>query len=124
MSMGQGNLLRELTGEPNRPDDIGLLPAAAQRRASTARSAQRLRALPQEGAASEFMTTRDAQIGFEDLLLPEETRQLFAEVHLELRREDFLVHHGVAPRRTFLFVGPPGTGKSATTASCVVSSPR
>jgi SpoVK/Ycf46/Vps4 family AAA+-type ATPase len=60
------------------------------------------------------MTTRDAQIGFEDLLLPKEIRRLFAEVHLELRREDFLVHHGVAPRRTFLFVGPPGTGKSAT----------
>ena len=112
--MGQGNLLRELTGEPDRAEDIGLSPAAAQRRASTARSAQRLRALPQEGGASEFMTTRDAQIGFEDLLLPKETRRLFAEVHLELRREDFLVHHGVAPRRTFLFVGPPGTGKSAT----------
>ena len=60
------------------------------------------------------MTIRDARIGFEDLLLPEETRRLFAEVHLELRREDFLVHHGIAPRRTFLFVGPPGTGKSAT----------
>jgi SpoVK/Ycf46/Vps4 family AAA+-type ATPase len=60
------------------------------------------------------MTIRDARISFEDLLLPEETRRLFAEVHLELRREDFLVHHGIAPRRTFLFVGPPGTGKSAT----------
>lgn len=79
-----------------------------------ARSAQRLRALPQAGMTSELMTIRDARIGFEDLLLPEETRRLFAEVHLELRREDFLVHHGVAPRRTFLFVGPPGTGKSAT----------
>lgn len=79
-----------------------------------ARSTQRLRALPQAGIASELMTIRDARISFENLLLPKETRQLFAEVHLELRREDFLVHHGVAPRRTFLFVGPPGTGKSAT----------
>jgi SpoVK/Ycf46/Vps4 family AAA+-type ATPase len=112
--MGQGDLLREFTSGPSHEGDNGLLPAAAQRRASTARSAQRLRALPQERVVAELMTTRHAQIGFEDLLLPNETRHLFAEVHLELRREDFLVHHGVAPRRTFLFVGPPGTGKSAT----------
>lgn len=112
--MGQGDLLRELTGDPAYDDGNGLPPAAAQRRAATARSAQSLRALPQERIASELMTTREAQLGFEDLLLADETRHLFAEVHLELRREDFLVHHGVAPRRTFLFVGPPGTGKSAT----------
>jgi SpoVK/Ycf46/Vps4 family AAA+-type ATPase len=41
-------------------------------------------------------------------------RQLFAEVHLEHRRADFLIAHGVGPRRTFLFTGPPGCGKSAT----------
>lgn len=60
------------------------------------------------------MTTREPQIGFADLLLPKETRRLFGEVHLEIRREDFLVLHGIAPRRTLLFVGPPGTGKTAT----------
>jgi SpoVK/Ycf46/Vps4 family AAA+-type ATPase len=112
--MGQGDLLRELTGDLPQEADGRLLPAAAQRRANTARSTQRLRALPEDRVASELMVTRDPQIGFDDLLLPEETRRLFAEVHLELRREDFLVHHGVAPRRTFLFIGPPGTGKSAT----------
>ncbi len=112
--MGHGDLLRELTGDVAPEANGRLLPAAAQRRADTARSAQRLRALPQERIVSELIVTRGPQIAFEDLLLPEDTRRLFAEVHLELRREDFLVHHGVAPRRTFLFVGPPGTGKSAT----------
>lgn len=112
--MGQGDLLRELAGECEEADDNRLLPAAARRRASMARSTQRLRALPQDRIASELMITRDPQIGFADLLLPDEVRRLFGEVHLELRREDFLVHHGVAPRRTFLFVGPPGTGKTAT----------
>jgi SpoVK/Ycf46/Vps4 family AAA+-type ATPase len=112
--MGQGDLLRELTGDPPEMPDNGLLPSAVRRRATAARSTQRLRALPQDSGLSELITTRDAQIGFEDLLLPEPTRRLFAEVHLELRREDFLVHRGVAPRRSFLFVGPPGTGKSAT----------
>ncbi|OBI42464.1 AAA family ATPase [Mycobacterium colombiense] len=60
------------------------------------------------------MSIRDARIGFGDLLLPESTRRLFGEVHLEIRKEDFLVHHGISPRRRFLLVGPPGTGKSAT----------
>ena len=113
MSVGQGDLLREYTGEAT-PDNGRLLPAAGRRRADTARSTQRLRALPQDRAVSELIVTREPRIGFDDLLLPEETRRLFGEVHLELRREDFLVHHGVAPRRSFLFVGPPGTGKSAT----------
>lgn len=113
VSVGQGDLLREYTGEAA-PDNGRLLPAAARRRAETARSTQRLRALPQDRAVSELIVTREPRIGFDDLLLPEETRRLFGEVHLELRREDFLVHHGVAPRRSFLFVGPPGTGKSAT----------
>lgn len=112
--MGRGDLLREFTGHVPGDGDQSLLPAAVRRRADTARSAQRLRALPQERVVSELMTIRNARLGFGDLLLPEETRRLFGEVHLELRREDFLVHHGVAPRRTFLFVGPPGTGKSAT----------
>lgn len=112
--MGQGDLLRELTGDLPPDSDRQLLPTAARRRAEAARSTQRLRALPQDRIASELIITRDSQIGFDDLCLPEEVRHLFGEVHLELRREDFLVHHGVAPRRTFLFVGPPGTGKSAT----------
>jgi SpoVK/Ycf46/Vps4 family AAA+-type ATPase len=112
--MGQGDLLRELTGDLPPDSDGRLLPTASRRRAETARSTQRLRALPQDRIASELIVTRDPQMGFDDLLLPEETRRLFGEVHLELRREDFLVHHGVAPRRTFLFVGAPGTGKSAT----------
>jgi SpoVK/Ycf46/Vps4 family AAA+-type ATPase len=113
--MGQGDLLRELTGDPAFEVDGDLLPAAAaRRRASAARSTQRLRALPQDRGWSELVTSRDPRMGFGELLLPEQFRRLFAEVHLELRREDFLVHHGVAPRRTFLFVGPPGTGKTAT----------
>lgn len=112
--MGQGDLLRELIGEDHGPNENRLLPAAARRRATAARSTHRLRALPQGRAESDLLQLRDPEVAFEDLLLPPEVRQLFAEVHLEHRREDLLVHHGVAPRRTFLFVGPPGTGKSAT----------
>lgn len=112
--MGQGDLLSELTGDSTTNGDDGLLPSAARRRAAAGRTTQRLRALPDDRVLAGLLTVRDPQIGFADLLLPDTTRKLFAEVHLEHRREDFLVHHGVAPRRTFLFVGPPGNGKSAT----------
>lgn len=114
MSMSQGNLLRELTGEQQEPTGNRMHPAAARRRASVARSTHRLRALPQGRDELELIQVREPELAFDDLLLRDEVRQLFAEVHLELRREDLLVQHGVAPRRTFLFVGPPGCGKSAT----------
>jgi len=113
--MSQGDLLRELTGEHQEVVNNGMPPAAARRRrTSVARSTQRLRALPQGRSDLDLIQIRDPELAFEDLLLPAELRQLFAEVHLEHRREDLLVHHGIAPRRTFLFVGPPGCGKSAT----------
>jgi len=112
--MAQGDLLREFTGDAAPTQTNGLSPSASRRRASIARSTHRLRALPDDRPLADLITTRDPELGFADLLLPNEVRTLFAEVHLEHRREDFLVHHGVAPRRTFLFVGPPGTGKSAT----------
>jgi SpoVK/Ycf46/Vps4 family AAA+-type ATPase len=35
-------------------------------------------------------------------------------VHLEQLRADYLAQHGLAPRRRFLLVGPPGCGKTAT----------
>lgn len=115
--MGQGDLLREygeLVQATSANPDSPLMPAAVRRRASTARSTHRLRALPQDQPASDLLSVRDPRIDFGDLLLPESTRRLFGEVHLEIRREDYLVHHGVSPRRRFLLVGPPGTGKSAT----------
>ncbi len=112
--MGQGDLLRELTGDPYGNGDSDLAPAAARRRAGLAKTTHRLRALPDDRGLGDLLKTRESELGFSDLLLPGTVRALFGEVHLELRREDYLVHHGVAPRRTFLFVGPPGTGKSAT----------
>jgi SpoVK/Ycf46/Vps4 family AAA+-type ATPase len=74
----------------------------------------RLRALPQARGELDLVDVRDPFVTFADLLLSDESRRLFAEVHLELRQEDLLVRHGVPARRTFLFTGLPGTGKSVT----------
>jgi SpoVK/Ycf46/Vps4 family AAA+-type ATPase len=95
-------------------DSNGSRAEARRRRVSSARTAQRLRPLPSTRGDAALLSLRDPLLSFDDLLLAKEKRELFAEVHLELRREDYLVAHGVGPRRRFLFVGPPGCGKSAT----------
>jgi SpoVK/Ycf46/Vps4 family AAA+-type ATPase len=77
-------------------------------------SQQRLRPLPRARGELDLLQLRDPFLSFEDLLLPESHAKIFEELQLELRKEDFLVRHGIAPRRTLLFTGPPGCGKSAT----------
>ena len=112
--MAEGDLIRTLfpESEPEpRPSRV------TKRRRSPeggGNGAKGLRPLPRARGELDLVDVRDPLISFEDLILRKGTRQLFGELHLELNREDFLVAHGVPPRRTFLFVGPPGCGKSAT----------
>jgi len=73
-----------------------------------------LRSLPRARGEFDLLHLRDPFLSLEDLQLPKEREELLAELQLELRKEDFLVRNGVAPRRTLLFTGPPGCGKSAT----------
>jgi SpoVK/Ycf46/Vps4 family AAA+-type ATPase len=74
----------------------------------------RLRTLPRARGELDLLQLRDPFIGFDDLLLSTPHRRALEELQLELRRETYLLRHGIAPRRTVLFTGPPGTGKSAT----------
>lgn len=84
------------------------------RRRPSAQSTGGLRALPRARGEFDLLQVRDPFVGFDDLLLPESHRQALEEVKLELQRESYLVRNGVAPRRTLLFTGPPGCGKSVT----------
>lgn len=49
-----------------------------------------------------------------DMVLPPETREIFERILKEHRQQGRLKEHGLEPRRKFLLVGPPGTGKSMT----------
>ncbi len=73
-----------------------------------------LRPVPSRRGDANLLEIRDAQQSFRDLLLPTAFLDTFAELHLEHHRETLLATHGLAPRRTLLLTGPPGTGKSAS----------
>jgi len=48
-----------------------------------------------------------------DLVLPEEVRQVCAEVVEEQHRSELLRSHGLEPRHAVLLLGPPGNGKTS-----------
>lgn len=49
-----------------------------------------------------------------DMVLRPEIREIFDRILKEHRQQGRLREHGLEPRRKFLLVGPPGTGKSMT----------
>lgn len=47
-----------------------------------------------------------------DMVLPPELKEVFQRILKEHRQQHRLMEHGLKPRRKFLLLGPPGTGKS------------
>lgn len=116
--VAQGELLEQLlpgaaedarNGGPRMPRRRGV-PSMRESRSSQ----PALRPVPSRRVDSGLLDVRDAHISFRDLLLPSAFLDTFAELHLEHHREALLATHGLAPRRTVLLTGPPGTGKSAS----------
>ncbi len=116
--VAQGELLEQLlpdaaeearNGSPRMPRRRGV-PSMRESRGSR----PALRPVASRRADHGLLDVRDAHISFRDLLLPETFLDTFAELHLEHHREALLAAHGLAPRRTLLLTGPPGTGKSAS----------
>jgi SpoVK/Ycf46/Vps4 family AAA+-type ATPase len=50
--------------------------------------------------------------GLEDMVLDEPTQEFLGKIVAEHRVRDNMLEYGLAPRRVFLFKGPPGTGKT------------
>ncbi len=62
--------------------------------------------------AAAFPKTR-----FADMVLDEALEHRLRRVTTEYRHAERLSHHGLAPRRKLLLLGPPGSGKSMTAAA-------
>lgn len=84
---------------------------AAQRRPLQVSS---LKPLPKTRDDSPLLAIAQPQVTFQDLVLGEPTTAILNGIVDEFRHRSTLRAHGVEPRSTLLFVGPPGTGKTVT----------
>lgn len=73
-----------------------------------------LKPLPKTRDDLPLVTIHQPSVSFHDLELPLEVTEPLEAVVEEFRIRSSLRAHGVEPRSTLLFVGPPGCGKSIT----------
>lgn len=70
--------------------------------------------LPPRGEVADLISTSRPEIRLPSLVLPPSTEAWLKRVIEEQRQQTRLRQHNLPPRRKLLFMGPPGTGKSAT----------
>lgn len=63
--------------------------------------------------ARDFIAEVKPRRSFDDLILPERTREICRELIEEQQRADLLRSHGIEPRHRVLLTGPPGNGKTS-----------
>ena len=73
-----------------------------------------LRPLPKTRDDLPLLTLEEPRTSFQDLILPQDIVGVLDSLTDEFRQRSALRAHGVAPRSSILFVGPPGCGKSAS----------
>lgn len=73
-----------------------------------------LRPLPKTRDDLPLVHLEEPRLSFQDLVLPAATVSVLESLVDEFRQRSALIAHGVSPRLSLLFVGPPGNGKSAS----------
>ncbi len=73
-----------------------------------------LKPLPKSRDDNPLLTIAQPRLTFQDLVLAESVMRVLDGIVDEFRHRSALRAHGVSPRSTLLFVGPPGTGKTVT----------
>lgn len=68
--------------------------------------------LPKTRDEHPLLSIVQPSVSFQDLVLPPPSSEVLGSIVDEFRLRSQLRAHGVQPRSTLLFVGPPGTGKS------------
>ena len=73
-----------------------------------------LRPVPKTRDDLPLLSITQPTVSFHDLVLPQPVSGVLGSIVDEFRQRSVLRSHGVQPRSTLLFVGPPGCGKSVT----------
>jgi SpoVK/Ycf46/Vps4 family AAA+-type ATPase len=61
-----------------------------------------------------LLELRQASVTLSDVILPRSIADRLSNLLLQQRKRDWLREHGKAPSHRYLFVGPPGSGKTMT----------
>ena len=73
-----------------------------------------LRPLPKTRDDLPLLSLEEPRLSFQDLVLPQDVVDVLDALIEEFRQRSAMRAHGVAPRSSVLFVGPPGCGKTAS----------
>lgn len=73
-----------------------------------------LRPLPKTRDDLPLISLEEPRLSFQDLVLPESVVEVIESLVEEFRQRSAMRAHGVSPRSSLLFVGPAGSGKSAS----------
>jgi SpoVK/Ycf46/Vps4 family AAA+-type ATPase len=69
------------------------------------------------GELEALLSTSFPKLNFSKMALPESLREKLDRILRELRNRQKLLKVGLSPRRKFLIMGPPGTGKTMTASA-------
>lgn len=105
---GHGKLAKELRD---------IIDAAKQKKEKIALSQKTLPMVRPKGELANLLSASYPKARLSEMILDDEVSERIDRIIKEQRRGEELRSHGLAPRRKFLLLGPPGTGKTMTASA-------